>query len=105
MRHDVHTDKAWGYVIFRNGAPYQVGVRLFGVADPRGFDNLYSWLLPVDGSMPEWLAEWIGVYFSEAINEQAKQRIRAGHAGVVGVLDNVAGTDTTPGEMALSVFS
>lgn len=75
MRYDVHTETARGYVIFRNGAPYQVGVRLFGVADPRGFDNLYSWLLPVDGPMPEWLAEWVGVNFSFAINEQATQRL------------------------------
>jgi hypothetical protein len=105
MRYDVNTDTARGYVIFRDGVPYQAGVRLFGLPDPLGFDNLRSWLLPIDGPMPAWLAEWVGVNFSEAINEQAQQRIRAGHSGMVGALDNVARAHDTPGEMALSVFS
>lgn len=75
MRYDVHTETARGYVIFRDGVPYQVGVRLFGPPDRRGFDNLRSWLADVDGFMPAWLAAWVAVNFSEAINEQASLKL------------------------------
>ena len=75
MRYDVATETARGYVIFRDGVPVQIGVRYAGPPDARGFDNLYSWLLDIDGFMPSWLAEWVAVNFAGAINEQAQQRI------------------------------
>jgi hypothetical protein len=79
VRYDVNSDEAQGYVIFRDGVPYQVGMRIHGPPDPRGYDNLISWLLPVDGPMSAGLAAWVAVNFSFAINEQASLRLLTYH--------------------------
>jgi hypothetical protein len=62
------TDAAWtGYVIFKDGVPFQAAYRVFGPKRRDGLDNLRCWLSTVDGPMPIDIARFVMIAFAKEV--------------------------------------
>lgn len=63
-RYDINNDNIRGFVILRNGEPYQAFYELHTFAGPVG----KYWLLPTDGLMPQAMALFVYSAFAVVFN-------------------------------------